>query len=105
VQPVADPGLVLDGSTLRLSGPVTLNTVAPLTTRGRELLAGLPSAATLDLSRVTRVDSAGVAMLVEFWRLRSRKGGVLEFVSIPADLQPLLQLYDLETMFVPGTAR
>jgi phospholipid transport system transporter-binding protein len=102
---VADAGLVLDGSTLRLSGPVTLNTVAPLTARGRNLLAGLPPAATLDLSRVTRVDSAGVAMLVEFWRLREREGGGLEFVSFPAELQPLLQLYDLEDMFVPGAAR
>jgi phospholipid transport system transporter-binding protein len=102
---VADAGLVLDGSTLRLSGPVTLNTVAPLTARGRNLLAALPPAATLDLSRVTRVDSAGVAMLVEFWRLREREGGGLAFVSIPAELQPLLQLYDLEDLLVPGAAR
>jgi len=102
---VADAALVRDGSTLRLSGPVTLNTVTPLTAQGRELLLELPAAATLDLSRVTRVDSAGVAMLVEFWRLRERLGRGLEFASIPTELRPLLQLYDLEDMFVPGVAR
>ena len=96
---MAEATLVVDGSTLRLSGPVTLNTAGPLTARGRALLTGFPAEATLDLSKVTRVDSAGVAMLVEFWRLREREGGRLEFVSIPAELRPLLQLYDLEAVF------
>ncbi|MFO8002829.1 lipid asymmetry maintenance protein MlaB [Thioalkalivibrio sp.] len=91
--------LVVDGSTLRLSGPATLQTAGPLAARGRALLTGLPAEATLDLSKVTRVDSAGVAMLVEFWRQREHQGGRLEFVSIPAELRPLLQLYGLETVF------
>jgi len=101
---VADAALVLDGSTLKLSGPITLNTAGPLTVQGRSLLARLPPEATLDLSQVTRVDSAGVAMLVEFWRLREGVGGRLEFVSIPAELQPLLQLYDLEAVFGTGAS-
>nr|WP_296748056.1 STAS domain-containing protein [Thioalkalivibrio sp.] len=101
---MVDAALVLDGSTLKLSGPVTLNTAGPLTVQGRLLLARLPPDATLDLSRVTRVDSAGVAMLVEFWRLRKLKGARLEFVSIPAELQPLLQLYDLEAVFGTGAS-
>lgn len=101
---MADATLVLDGSTLRLSGPVTLNTAVPLMAQGRPLLARLPPEATLDLSKVTRVDSAGVALLVEFWRLREREGARLEFVSIPAELQPLLQLYDLEAVFGTGSS-
>ncbi|WP_296758434.1 STAS domain-containing protein [Thioalkalivibrio sp.] len=101
---MADAALVLDGSTLKLSGPITLNTAGPLTVQGRSLLAGLPLEATLDLSQVTRVDSAGVAMLVEFWRLREVAGARLEFVSIPAELQPLLQLYDLEAVFGTGSS-
>ncbi|MBS0001550.1 MAG: STAS domain-containing protein [Thioalkalivibrio sp.] len=96
---MAEPSLVLDGSVLRLSGPVTLNTVAPLLSRGRRLLARLPEAGTLDLSGVTRVDSAGAAMLVEFWRQREHSGASLGFAAIPADLQPLLELYALEPVF------
>lgn len=101
---MADAALILDGSTLRLSGPVTRNTAGPLTAQGRSLLARLPPEATLDLSQVTRVDSAGVAMLVEFWRLREREGAHLAFVSMPAELQPLLQLYDLEAVFGNGSS-
>jgi phospholipid transport system transporter-binding protein len=96
---VADPTLVLDGAVLRLSGPVTLNTVTLLLERGRGLLARLPDAVTLDLSGVTRIDSAGVAMLVELWRLRERGGVRLDFAAIPAELQPFLQLYALEPVF------
>jgi len=97
--PVADPALTLDGAVLRLSGPVTLNTVAPLVARGRGLLPQLPEQATLDLSGVTRIDSAGVAMLVELWRLREREGRRLGFAAIPAELTPFLQLYALEPVF------
>ena len=96
---VADPALVLDGSVLRLSGPVTLTTVTPLMVSARRLLPGLPEAVTLDLSGVTRIDSAGVAMLVEVWRLRERAGARLDFSAIPAELQPFLQLYSLEPVF------
>lgn len=96
---MADPALALDGAVLRLSGPVTLNTVNLLLARGRKLLARLPDAATLDLSGVTRIDSAGVAMLVELWRLRERGGTRLDFAAIPAELQPFLQLYALEPVF------
>jgi len=96
---VADPTLALDGAVLRLSGPVTLNTVAPLMARGHGLLPRLPEQATLDLSGVTRIDSAGVAMLVELWRLREREGRRLGFAAIPAELKPFLQLYALEPVF------
>ncbi|TVP88158.1 MAG: STAS domain-containing protein [Thioalkalivibrio sp.] len=96
---MAEPSLVLDGAVLRLAGPVTLNTVAPLMARGRGLLAALPEAGTLDLSGVTRIDSAGAAMLVEFWRQRERSGASLGFAAIPEDLQPLLELYALEPVF------
>lgn len=97
--PVGDAALVVDGSTLRLSGPVTLNTVRALMAQGREILVRRPAVTTLDLAHVTRVDSVGVAMLVEFWRLRESGGGRLAFVSMPAELQPLLQLYGLENLF------
>ncbi len=97
--PVGDAALVVEGSTLRLSGPITMNTVRGLTAQGLEMLARLPAVSTLDLSRVTRVDSVGVAMLVEFWRLRESAGGRLTFVSMPAELQPLLQLYGLQGLF------
>jgi phospholipid transport system transporter-binding protein len=102
---VADPGLTWDGASLRFTGPVTFATVAALMARGRDILAGLPPSAAVDLSGVTRVDSAGVAMLVELWRLRAADGCSLRLESVPDDLRPLLQLYGLGELFgveVPG---
>lgn len=97
---MADPVLTREGQVLRFAGPLTLSTVASLLTRGRQLLGDLPGNVTLDLSEVTRVDSAGVALLVELWRLREQTGGSLGFAGIPGALAPLLQLYDLDGLLV-----
>ncbi|WP_025367587.1 STAS domain-containing protein [Thioalkalivibrio paradoxus] len=98
---MADASLVLEGSTLRFSGPLTFATVAALMTRGQELLPRLPASAELDLSGATRVDSAGVALLVEFWRQRERVGGRLVWTAVPEGLRPLLVLYHLESLLEP----
>lgn len=95
---MAEATLVLDGPVMRVTGPITFNTVRPLLARGRELLSGMPPAGTLDLSTVSRVDSAGVALLVEFWRLRVLQGARLGFTGIPPELMPLLQLYRLDAV-------
>ncbi len=98
---MAEPVLEREGASLKLSGPITLNTVTRLLARGRAVLEQLPPAATLDLSGATRVDSAGVAMLVAFWRQRAQRGHHLAFTGIPDGLRPLLQMYDLESVFDP----
>lgn len=98
---MAEPVLEQEGASLKLSGPITLSTVTALMARGRAVLEQLPPEATLDLSGATRVDSAGVAMLIAFWRQREQRGHHLAFTGIPDDLRPLLQMYDLESVFDP----
>lgn len=95
-EPVADPLLSLDGSTLRVSGSITFATVAGVLSRARPLLSRLPPEAAMDLSGATRIDSAGAALLVEFCRLHDRAGGRLHLETVPDELQPLLELYRLE---------
>lgn len=93
---VADPLLSLEGATLRVSGSITFATAAGVLSSARPLLSRLPPVATVDLTGATRVDSAGVALLVEFCRLHNRAGGRLCLESVTDELQPLLELYRLE---------
>ncbi|AGA34271.1 anti-sigma-factor antagonist [Thioalkalivibrio nitratireducens DSM 14787] len=95
---------MLEGATLRFSGPLTFATAPALMARGEELLPRLPPSAALDLSGATRVDSAGIALLVEFWRQRERAGARLVWTAVPEDLRPLLVLYRLEELLGPDPA-
>ena len=61
-----------------------------------KLLKGLSGAVTVDLAPLRRVDSAGVALLLE---LKEAAGGyslTLDFAGISAPLAKLLRLYSLE---------
>lgn len=95
---MADAMLSLDGTTLRLTGPLTFKSVPALEERLQALLPRLPTVTVLDLQAVSRVDSAGMALLVEFWRRCCAGGGQLNLAAMPAALQPLLHLYGLESM-------
>lgn len=47
---------------------------------------------------MTRIDSAGVALLVTLWRRVHEQGGELGFHAIPQGLIPLVELYDLQSV-------
>jgi phospholipid transport system transporter-binding protein len=101
---MADPLVSLEGSFLRVSGPITFATVAGLLVKARPMLARLPPEAAVDLSGATRIDSAGVAMLVELFRSHARAGGRLYLETVPNELRPLLELYRLDGILVVASA-
>lgn len=53
----------------------------------------------IDFSRVTMLDSAGVALLVEIWRGLSRRGGTLRLTGLSAPARRLIQLARLDQIF------
>ncbi|MCB1909844.1 MAG: STAS domain-containing protein [Rhodocyclaceae bacterium] len=61
--------------------------------RGLALLGG--DVAAIDLSAVTEVDSAAIAVLLA-WRRRA--GRTLKFVAVPAALASLAELYRLDRL-------
>jgi phospholipid transport system transporter-binding protein len=73
-----------------LQGPVTVDNVVSLLEQGREQLA---SASTIDLSRVTEVDSSALSLLLEWQRHAARNGRAIRFARLPTNLQSLAQLY------------
>lgn len=55
----------------------------------------------LDLARIEAIDSAGVAVLVEFCRLARRNGTELELRAVSAAVHRILRLFRLESLVEP----
>ena len=82
-----------EGNTLRLSGPLTLQTVRALYDRGLQA-AGQPSLE-VDLARVEAVDSAAVSLMLVWLREAQRNNVALSFTNVPANLLSLARLYGI----------
>jgi len=54
----------------------------------------------IDLGGVSRSDSTGVALLVEWLRLARSRGADLRFHHIPPQMQAIIQIADLEELLV-----
>jgi phospholipid transport system transporter-binding protein len=100
---VSDARIQAEADGLDISGPLTFATVAALEARARALVGNLPARARVNLERVGRIDSAGVAFLVMLWRQAHRAGCRLVFEPVPEGLRPLLELYDLESIITDST--
>jgi len=92
---VSEARLEHDGKgRIRLSGPLDFDTVPAL-------YAALPAAGSapteVDLSGVTRADTAGMGLLVELLRLGGERG--VRFENIPDQLKAIIRVNSLEAAF------
>lgn len=98
VQPVKDYQLAVgtDGA-LELAGVLDKNSVNQI---HQECLARFHDAATtpetINLAGVTTMDSAGVALLIEWIRLGRRQHCTIRFLHIPDRVLPLAKLFGVE---------
>jgi len=79
----------------------------PRAAAGRALPAGLAlipkgSTCTIDLSRVTEADSAGLAVLVEWLATAKSRGTVIRYECIPAQILAVARISDLESLLTDG---
>lgn len=89
--PAAEPAAVArEGERLRFSGALLRDAIAPLWKQALPLADG---ARVIDLAGVSRVDSAGVALLAE---LAARAGGSVGVEGSPEGLQALRGAYRLD---------
>jgi phospholipid transport system transporter-binding protein len=92
------PGAV--AGVYRLEAPLTFASVASLRAHGLELIQAADNGLTLDLHAVPAVDSAGLALLIDWLaeaRLRSRP---LKYAQLPETLIALARLSDVEKLLV-----
>lgn len=92
-----------EGNLLRISGPLTLQTVKSLYDGG--LQANGQGSLTVDLSQVEAVDSAAVSLLLVWLREAQRNNVNLNFLHIPDNLQSLARLYGVAELLVPSMSQ
>ena len=80
--------LTREGDTLKVVGPMNIDSVSGLLIQSAGMLAGVSA---VDLSGVTEADSSTVSLLLE-WR-RQVQSDVLRFTNLPPALKSLAELY------------
>lgn len=85
-----------DGDQLRVSGPLTLDTVKAVYT------AGLPQVGKeslgVDMSAVEAVDSTAVSLMLNWLREAHRNNMRLVFAHVPENLLSLIHLYGVSEL-------
>jgi len=100
-----------DGSRIVLSGPVTLASVAAVLAEGRPHFDEArrrqdEGVRTVDLAGVTEMDSALLALLLEWVRIARHRERPLEIVNPPESLRTIARLYGVDGLLsgVEGAA-
>jgi len=106
LRPPAETGqpgrLVASGpGRFELAGTVGFDDAARLLAEGDAAFATLP-AVEVDLARITRADSAGLALLIE-WLLAARAAGrQLRYSNVPAAVVSLAGISDVAELLAPA---
>ncbi len=79
-----------------LSGELNMQTVPPVARETQSMFAGLQGDVSVDLSGVTRADSAGLALLVDWLRLARRHKVTLRFRHLPDQLVQIARVSELD---------
>lgn len=84
-----------------LAGPVGFRNAGELLAASSALIQGEPRIE-VDLGGVTQVDSAGLALLLEWLSQARRQGQVVTFAGVPEKLRALARLSGVEEMLADG---
>ncbi len=97
--------LHVDGR-FKVSGELTFATVTEVLGQSRRLFAQAGDAIDLELGGVTRVDSAGLALLIEWMREARTFGKAIRFSKLPEQMMAIAEASDLESILPlsPGQA-
>jgi len=79
-----------------LAGPLTINNVAGVLAASAGV--ALPATGRVDLQAVDPVDSAGVAILLEWKRRAAAEGVSLAFENVPPTMASLAELYGVDDL-------
>lgn len=92
----------LEGESLILEGPVTLDTVSGLAGAAREHLQH--DVRVVDFRGVTEVDSAAVALALDWLRFAAGNNSKLRLENLPAAMQNLAKLYGVSELLQAAAA-
>lgn len=94
---------IRDDGRIEIVGDLTFDTVGELFTRSSD--AGRGTGKTiLDLSRVSRTDSAGLALMVEWLRRARRRDGRIEVINMPEQMRSIARMCKLEGVLLANAS-
>ncbi len=90
---------VTDDGVVEVSGSLTFDTVPDILEGATDWLGSNHASIRVDLKAVSRADSAGLALLLEWLRLARSAKRELEFVNIPEQVRDLIHVSGLMQAF------
>ncbi len=87
-----------NGDTFRVSGPMTMASVAQLLDEASKVIDGISN---IDFSQVSDVDSAGISVLLQWIREAKAKKRDLALNNLPENLKSLATVYGVMEFLVP----
>lgn len=87
--------LVHGADALAVHGVLDFDSVVQLEVEGRAWLEQIPSPVLIDLTGVTYSSSAGLALLLAWWRAARRLDKRLEITGMPEDMRALARVAGL----------
>jgi phospholipid transport system transporter-binding protein len=94
----ANPFVAVSPGQYRLEAPLTVQTVAALRTPGLAIIEGNVQGVILDLQKVLAVDSAGLALLIDWLAEARLRGCALKYSQLPATVISLARLSNVEKL-------
>lgn len=82
-----------------VTGSLTFNTVPDFLAQGNGWLAGGKGTITLDMKAVSKADSAGLALMLEWLQQARKTGCTIQFANIPERVQVLIRVNGLAQAF------
>lgn len=86
-----------DNNQFALSGNLNFDTVSDLLKQGESRFSSVASIQ-IDLSAVTHVDSAGLALLLEWLRYGKHHNKPVRYQNLPEQLRSLAAISEVETL-------
>lgn len=96
--------LRVDGG-FKVSGELTFATVTEVLSESRRLFARAGDSIELELGEVTRVDSAGLALLIEWMREARALDKTIRFFDLPEQMMAIAAASDLDAILPLGRGR
>lgn len=82
-----------------LTGPLNTHTALHWVTEGQQWINDADDQCVINLSAVTHIDSAGIAVLLAWKRYANQQQKQLILQSLPEKLRSMLNLYGLSRIF------
>jgi phospholipid transport system transporter-binding protein len=93
-----------EGNTVNVSGALTFQTVPDYLLQSSAWAGGPDGDLTVNLAGVTRADSAGLALLLEWLRMTRAGGRALKFTGVPEQVGKMIEVSGLTDALLGGRA-